>query len=418
MPETSYHARLIEPLLFELGEELSALMIVGPRAVGKTTTAERRAAEIVRLNVPAEATAFAADPDSALRGLREPALLDEWQIVPDVLGAVARTVNDDPRPNRFLLTGSVRAEIENSPWPGTGRIQRIALYPMTVREQRGLTPAPTFFDKLAAGTELKAADPALDLRDYLELTLVGGFPRPALALQSARARAAWFDDYIGDLLSHDIEMAEEPVTKKRDPVRLRRYFEAYALNSAGVSDEKTIYDTAGINRQTAESYEKLLTRLFVIEQVPAWTSNRLKRLVSQSKRYVIDPALAVHLLRLDVRGILRDGDLLGRILDTFVMAQLRPELALSKERPRIHHLRTKGGEHEIDILVELGGFRVIAIEVKATASPGADDVKHLKWLRNELGERFVAGVVLCSTPRAFSLDDRISAAPISALWTD
>ena len=105
----SYHSRLIEPVLAELAAELSALMIVGPRAVGKTTTAERYAATTIRLDVPAEAAAFAADPDAALRGLEEPVLLDEWQAVPDVLGAVARSVNADPRPGRFVLTGSVRA---------------------------------------------------------------------------------------------------------------------------------------------------------------------------------------------------------------------------------------------------------------------------------------------------------------------
>jgi predicted AAA+ superfamily ATPase len=415
---STYQPRLIEPLLSELGKELSAFMIVGPRAVGKTTTAERRAATKIRLDLPARAAAFEADPDAALRGLEEPVLLDEWQAVPGVLGAVARSVNDDPRPNRFLLTGSVRAEIENTPWPGTGRIQRIALHPMTVRERQGLPLQRTFVDKLLSGMELRSPDRELDLRDYLELTLVGGFPRPALALQSERARTAWFDDYIADLHSHDIESADEPATRRRDPVRLRRYFEAYALNSGGVCEGKTIYETAGINSRTAEAYEELLSRLFVVERVPAWRSNRLKRLVSQPKRYLVDPALLVHLLRLDVNGILLEGDLLGRILDTFVMAQLRPELALSQERPRAYHLRTKGGEREVDILIELGGFKVIAIEVKATAAPGAEDAKHLSWLKASLGDRFMAGVVLCSTPRVFQLEDRIVAAPISALWTD
>jgi predicted AAA+ superfamily ATPase len=420
MPEAefSYHPRLIEPVLSELADELSAFMIVGPRAVGKTTTAERRAVTTVRLNVPAQAAAFEADPDAALQGLEEPVLLDEWQIVPDVLGAVARSVNDDPRPGRFFLTGSVRAEIENTPWPGTGRLQRIALYPMSMREQCRLPMAQTFIDKLVTGTPLQAPREAIDLRGYLELVLTGGFPRPALALRNARARASWFDSYISDLLTHDVELAEEPKAKKRDPVRLRRYFEAYALNSAGVLDSKTIYDAARIRRETAEAYEDLFTRLFVIEQVPAWTSNRLKRLVLQPKRYIVDPALLAHLLRLDVNGILRDGDLLGRVLDTFAMAQLRPELSLSSERPHVYHLRTKGGEHEIDLLAELGGFRVVGIEIKAAAAPRAEAAKHLSWLRDNIGERFLAGVVLHTGPAVYSLGDRITAAPISTLWTD
>lgn len=416
--DPAYHPRLIEPLLSELAEELSALMIVGPRAVGKTTTAERRAATTIRLSVPAEAAAFEADPDTALKGLSEPVLLDEWQAVPDVLGAVARTVNADPRPGRFFLTGSVRAEIENTPWPGTGRLQRAAMFPMTVREQRRVPGPRSFLDKLVAGTPLAAPSEAVDLRGYIDLALSGGFPRPALVLSSARARTSWFDSYINDLLTHDIEQAEESRSRRRDPVRLRRYFEAYGLNSAGVCDHKTIYDAARIRKETADAYEELLTRLFVIEQIPAWTSNRLKRLVLSPKRYVVDPALLAHLLRLDADGILRDGDLLGRVLDTFVAAQLRPELALSIERPHVHHLRTKGGEREIDLLLELGGFRVVGIEIKASAAPRADAAKHLTWLRDVLGERFLAGVVLHTGPRVYPLGERIVAAPISTLWTD
>jgi len=416
--DPAYHPRLIEPVLAELAEELSALMIVGPRAVGKTTTAERRAATTIRLNVPAEAAAFEADPDVALQGLDEPVLLDEWQAVPDVLGAVARSVNADPRPGRFFLTGSVRAEIENTPWSGTGRLQRAAMFPMTVREQRRAPGPQSFLDKLVAGTPLTVPSEAVDLRGYIELAVSGGFPRPALVLSSARARASWFDSYINDLLTHDVEQLEESSSKRRDPVRLRRYFEAYALNSAGGCDHKTIYDAARVRKETAAAYEELLTRLFVIEQVPAWTSNRLKRLVLSPKRYVVDPALLAHLLRLDANGILRDGDLLGRVLDTFVAAQLRPELALSIERPHVHHLRTKGGEREIDLLLELGGFRVVGIEIKASAAPRADAAKHLAWLRDALGDRFLAGVVLHTGPRVYPLGENIVAAPISTLWTD
>ena len=416
--DPAYRPRLIDPVLAELAEELSALMIVGPRAVGKTTTAERRAATTIRLDVPAEAAAFEADADVALQGLAEPVLLDEWQAAPDVLGAVARSVNADPRPGRFFLTGSVRAEIENTPWPGTGRLQRAAMFPLTVREQLRVPGTQSFLDKILTGTPLTAPAEAVDLRGYVELALSGGFPAPALVLSGARARTSWFDSYIGDLLTHDVEQVEEPRSRRRDPVRMRRYFEAYALSSAGVCDHKTIYDAARIRKETADAYEELLTRLFVIEQVPAWTSNRLKRLVLSPKRYVIDPALLVHLLRLDAGGILRDGDLLGRVLDTFVASQLRPELALASERPQVHHLRTKGGEREIDLLVELGGFRIVGIEIKASAAPRADSAKHLVWLRDTLGDRFLGGVVLHTGPRAFPLGEKIVAAPISSLWTD
>lgn len=411
-----YRDRFVEGYLDDLQRELSAVMVLGPRAVGKTRTLERRAKSIVRLNVAAESAAFQADPDAALIGLAEPVLLDEWQVVPGVLQAVASAVNADSRPARFFLTGSARAELEDVPWPGTGRIQNVAMFPMTVAELQGRSGS-RFLDRLISGEALRAPRTPLNLRDYLELAVVGGYPRAALELEGARSRTAWFDSYIDDLLRHDVERLENPRTRRREPVRMRRYFEAYALNSAGVCDHKTIFDAAGIRKETASAYEDVLERLYVIEQVPAWMTNRLSRLVHRPKRYVIDAALMTHLLRLDVAGILRDGDILGRVLDTFVAAQLRPEVVVSEHRPRLHHLRTEGGRQEVDLVVELGGDRVIGIEVKAAAAPGAREARHLTWLRDQLGERFVGGVVLHTGPRVFEIDDRITAAPISSIWT-
>ena len=407
-----YRSRLVDPLIDVLFSQLSALMVIGPRAAGKTTSAKRGAATTVRLDREAEAVAFAADPDAALRGLPEPVLLDEWQAVPSVLGAVKRAVDAEPRPGRFLLTGSVRAELENEVWPGTGRLVRLAMYPMTVRERLGRLGAPTFFDRLAEGGELTTPPDPPDLRGYVELALRGGFPDPALRL-SGQPRQAWLESYVEDLLTHDVAVLEQG---RRDSRRLRRYFEAYALNSGALAERKTIYDAAGVNKATAIAYEDLLESLLIAEAVPAWRSNRLKRLVHQPKRYLIDPALIAAALRLETQDVMSDGGMLGRVLDTFVAAQLRPELAVSTSRPRLHHLRTEQGRHEVDLVAELVGGGLIGIEIKAGAAPTAGDAKHLAWLREELGERFVAGAVLHTGPRQYGLGERIVAAPICSLW--
>jgi len=390
-------------------------MVVGPRACGKTTLATRRAATVVQLAAEAQAAAFAADPDAALRGLGEPVLLDEWQEVPGVFGAARRAVDADPRPNRFYLTGSARAELDNELWPGTGRFVRLAMYPMTVRERIGNSSAIPFLDKLAAGEALSVPTDPPDLRGYVDLSLGSGFPMAALML-AGRPRRMWLQSYLDDLLTHDVEELEQPATKRRDPERLRRYFEAYALNSAGVAEHRTIYDAAGIARDTALAYDDLLSRLLVVDETPAWTSNRLRRLVRTPKRYLIDAALLATALRIDVSGVLRDGDLLGRTLDTFVVAQLRPETVVAESEPRLYHLRTEAGRHEVDVVAELGGERIVGIEVKASAAPGNEDARHLRWLSDELGARFVAGVVLHTGPRLYELSDGIIAAPICALW--
>ncbi|MHB8492240.1 MAG: ATP-binding protein [Solirubrobacteraceae bacterium] len=388
-------------------------MLTGPRATGKTTTARRHAASLVRLDRPAEATAFRADPDAALRGQTEPVLLDEWHAVPEVLGALKRSVDDDPRPGRFLLTGSVRADMAAQTWPGTGRLVRLRMYGLTVRETLGQTTGGLFLEKLATA-DLDPftipADPP-DLLGYLELAVGGGFPEAVLRL-SPEPRRAWLEGYLDQLVTRDAAILERP----RDPVRLRRYFQALSLATASLAEHKTIYEAAGITRKTALAYDALLTNLFVLDPVPAWTTNRLRRLVRAPKRYIVDPSLALAALSLDVTGVLRDGDLLGRILDTFVAAQLRPELELLAARPALYHLREKEGRREIDLLAEVGGRDIVAIEVKATASPTSSDARHLMWLRDTLGARFLAGAVVHTGPRSFSLGDRIHALPICTLW--
>lgn len=407
----AYRDRLIDPLLAELLAELPAVMITGPRAAGKTTTAARHAATLVRLDRPAEASVFRADPDVALSGLAEPALLDEWQEVPEVLGAIKRAVDDDPRPGRFLIAGSVRAELDAVTWPGTGRLVRVPMYGMTIREQRGTLTPPPLVDRLAAGADLDLPGDIPDLRGYVELALTSGFPEPSLSL-SERARARWLESYVEQLVTRDA-IGLEP---GRDPVRLRRYLEAYTLNSAGIVSDETLLQAAGINRKTASAYEHLLTNLFIAESLPAWTSNRLRRLALGPKRYLVDSALTAAVLRVDAGAVLRDGDILGRILDTFVLSQLRAELAVTHSRPRLYHLREEHGRHEIDIVAELAGQAVIAFEVKATAAPRRDDARHLIWMRDRLGDRFARGLVLHTGPSPFDLDDKITALPIRALW--
>ena len=407
-----YRPRLVDRLLDDLLAELPALFVTGPRATGKTTTAARRARSIVHLDREAEAIAFRADPDAAMRGLPEPILLDEWQAVPGVLGAVKRAVDTRPEPGRYLVTGSVRSDVEGELWPGTGRLTRIPMFGMTIREQLGLGSFVPFFDRVAAGEDLAPAVDTPDLRGYVDLLLRSGFPEPTLRLAES-PRRRWLDSYVEHLLTRDAEQ----VDRGRDPWRLRRYLEALALNTAGIVDDRTLFEAAGINRKTALAYERLLVNLAVVEAIPAWTSNRLKRLVLSPKRYVVEPALVGAVLGIDVDFVIRSGDLLGRLLDTFVAAQLRAELASASSRPRLYHVRQQQGRFEVDLLAELGGGRLIGIEVKADAAPSADSARHLAALRDRYPETFVAGIVLHTGPRAYRLGDRLAAAPISTLWS-
>jgi predicted AAA+ superfamily ATPase len=287
---------------------------------------------------------------------------------------------------------------------------------MTEREISGDPTEVSVIDRLAA---MGADSPSSrgggiavdDIRDYLGRALRSGFPEAA-SLGPEVARRLWLESYVTQITTRDVTGA----TGLRDPALLRRYLEAYALNSAGIVDAKTLYEAAGISKMTAARYERILENVFVTQSIPAWTSNRLKRLALSPKRYITDPGLLAAILLLDEDAILRDASLLGRIIDTFVTAQLRAEATVARSRPRMFHLRQRDGGHEVDLVLELGGGRLIGIEVKAASTIHGHDARHLAWLRDQSGERFIVGIVLHTGPHAFPLGDRITALPINALW--
>lgn len=416
VPGLSYLPRLLDSQIEDLFRAFPALMLTGARATGKTTTARRYARTVVRLDREDEAAAFRADPDAALAALPEPILLDEWQAVPGLLGAVKRAVDDGSGAGRFLLTGSVNAVFTGESWPGTGRILTLHMEGLTEREVARRANGTPFLTRLAAsGPDGPAAfgvpPDAPDLVGYVELALRGGFPEAALDLDLPRA-ARWLEGYLSQLISRDAAGLDRP----RDPALLRRYFEAVALNTAGLPSRATLAEVADIDARTAQAYDRLLTNLFVLDLLPAWSSNRLKRLTRGAKRYLADPALAAAALRLDSAAVLRDGNVLGRLIETFAIAQLRPEAQLGPHAPRLYHLRDLNGRREIDLVVELGGRDVMAIEIKAAATPTVADARHIEWLRDQIGDRFRVGAVLHTGPRAFQLTEHVLALPISSIW--
>ena len=239
-----------------------------------------------------------------------------------------------------------------------------------------------------------------------------GFPQPALFLEEDEDRALWLDSYLEQLLSRDALS----LSPRRDPVLLRRYFEALAASTAGAPTDATLLDAVGINAKTAAGYESLLAALLVYETLPAFSSNRLARLAKLSKRYIVDPALAAAALEAGIDDILGDADLLGRFFDTFAMCQLRPEVALAKRPPYLSHLRDRNGRHEIDLLANFGRRGVVAIEFKAKSAPAAADAAHLYWLREQLGDKFLAGAVIHAGPSPYQLAERVIAVPLCAAW--
>ena len=410
-----YLNRIADAELDLLTDELPGVMLVGPRGCGKTTSASRRAASEARLDVPSVAEAFRANPDAAIRGNTLPLLIDEWQLVPEALGAVKRAIDSGTQPGSILVTGSIRSAVDGEHWPGTGRLTRVTILPFTEREKRGLGSKQGFLERAASGTASEPTPSTLEIDDYIELALGGGYPE-ATGLGSPEASRRWYASYVSDTINRDVRGLSGSATRARDPQRLRTWLEAIAINSAGTPTAASLCRAAGLNNRTADAYDGLLEDLFVTERLPAWNTNRLKRLTRTPKRYLIDTGVWGAALGVDAVSLKLEGNLTGRLLDTFVAAQLRPEVEATGGR--MYHLRTADNRREIDLLIELPGGGMVAIEVKASAGPGPDSAKHIEWLRDQIGDDLIAGFVLHSGTRTYELGERIVAAPIASLWAE
>jgi uncharacterized protein len=405
--------RLVDALLADLFAEVPAILIAGPRASGKTTSATRLSSNTLRLDRTDQAAAARADVDIAVSSPTS-LLIDEWQFVPEILGAVKRAVDDDNSPGRFVITGSAAADLGSAGWAMAGRVVKVNMWGLTERELTGSTERSSIIDRLFSGVATEITDPAepLDLRAYIDRSLRGMLPAVALS-SSDRSRNPVLSSYLDQITMRDIS----GLSTSHDARLVRKYLAVVAANTAGIPDHKAMYDAAGIDRNTAIRYDSLLEGLYLTEQIHAWSSNQLNRLARSPKRYLIDPAFLGPLLGIDSRAVLRSADLMGRVVDSFVVAQLRPELEVCLPGVTMSHLRQQDGGHEVDLILEASDGRVVAIEIKAGSTPDLSDAKHLIWLRDKIGDQFVTGVVFHTGSKVFTLAEGIQALPISTIWS-
>ena len=383
--------------------------------MGKTTTAQRLAGSVLRLDRPDERSLVLDDPDAAISIGPFPLLLDEWQHTPEVLGAVKRTVDVDGRPGRFIITGSARNDLIAGSWPGTGRFLDIQLWPLTGRERFGDAAAPSLFDRWDTSARFTIPADVPDILGYLQIALAGGFPGAVVSADAER-RARWMRSYVQVASTRDLGELDSGGGRRRSPERMRRYLQAYALHSAGIVGDSALAESARLDRKTAAGYHEILSVLRLIEDTPAWRSNRLKRLTATPKRYLTDAGLAAWLAGVDFDAARRNPDARGRIIDTYVAAQLRAEAEASNRPVQLHHLRSQRGEREIDLVAEFG-FRVAAFEVKTGSAPTHRDARHIAWLRDRLPpEQFAGGVVFHTGRHRRRIGEGIEAVPIAALW--
>jgi predicted AAA+ superfamily ATPase len=318
-------------------------------------------------------------------------------------------VDRERRPGRFLLTGSSRLLAAPDMADAlVGRVETLELWPFSQGELAGT--ADRFVDRLFDEPRAQLRSGTVSRRDLFARMLAGGFPE-AVKRPPARRRT-WFEGYVTTAMASAIrELAE--IERLAELPRLLRLCAARTATELNVSD---IASDFGVPVRTTDGYLALLATAFLIHFVPAWSATLSGKVVRRPKLMMSDTGLAAYLMQVSEASLGQPHGPMGQLLETFVVNEIRKQLAWSTHRPALWHFRDRGGA-EVDLVLEHPDGRVAAIEVKATSTPGTADLRGLRFLADRLGPRFHFGVLLSAAPEASPFGPRLAALPVSALWT-
>jgi len=412
MPETALYPRYAEPRLTEALADSPVVLIHGPRQCGKTTLArvvgERMGYAYVNFDDDVARGAAEADPAGFVADLPEHTILDEVQRVPALFAALKTAVDRKRVAGRFMLTGSANVLLVPKLADSlAGRMQILRLHPLAQCELA--RRAPAFLDVLFRGG-FKTRQTERLAGQLAERIAAGGYPA-ALARPTERRRATWYRDYLEALVQRDV----------RDLARisaldaLPRLLSLAAAQTARLLNVADLAAPFQLSRPTIRDYVTLLERVFLLETLPPWHSNRLSRLVKTPKLHLGDSGLACALLGVDAASLAADRPLLGQLLETFVFQELRRQASWRDEPIGFFHFRDKDGA-EVDIVLERGARELVGVEVKASATVTVADFRGMRKLREAAGKRFAAGVVLYDGEITASFGDGFFAVPLRALW--
>jgi len=425
-PETlrsDYQRRVLDDVLDDLQPHLKATSIFGPKGVGKTATAARRAKTIIKLDDEFERLRLSADP-SLLNTLPGPVLIDEWQRWPESWDQIRRAVDDFGERGRFLITGS-SAPRGATTHSGAGRITGFRLRPMSLFE-RGVTEPTVSLGGLLSGEAEISGETNFRLDDYAYEITASGFPGIRTE-PTERLRKVALDAYLQNVVQREFT---EQGYSVRKPEMLQAWLAAYAAASSTTAKYVEILDAATPNEadkpssKTTVAYRDALSALWLLDPTPAWipTNNPLKRLGQASKHQLADPALSARLLGLDSNALLagaagpdgvNPGPLLGALFES--LATLDMQVYAGQSDAQVSHYRDQDGRREIDLIVTGENNSTVAFEVKLSAKPTDADVRHLLWLREQLGDRLTDAAVITTGPYAYRRKDGIAVIPLALL---
>lgn len=420
MASRPYQARVIESELKELAAELPAIAIDGAKGVGKTATALQFAHTVRNLEEPGERLAVEAAPRTALEG-QAPILIDEWQLVPIVWNEVRRHVDAGAEAGRYLLTGSASPENVTT-HSGAGRIVSLHMRPMSLVERTPQLATVSLRDFLDSKDPKIAGRTEWTTPDYAQEVLRSGFP--GLRGYTDRALHAQISGYLERIVDREFAQLEY---RLRKPESLRRWMTAYAAATATTTSFDKIRavsaDESGKVQPVASTlpYRDVLSRLWILDPIPAWQpwTASVPRLGVKDKHHLVDPALAASLLGASSAVLVAGKErtplpvagstLLGRLFESLVTQSIR--VYAQSAQARVFHLRTHSGDREVDLIVERPGGGVLGIEVKLKPAIEDRDVRDLLWLRDQIGDEWIGGVVINTGPSAYLRKDGIAVLP-------
>jgi predicted AAA+ superfamily ATPase len=410
MSLSRYYPRLLEPRIAQALLDTPVVLVAGPRQAGKTTLVRNRAEQGMRyLTLDDELTLLSAreDPVGMIRSL-DRAVIDEIQRAPQLLLAIKKSVDEDRRPGRFLLTGS--ANLMALPTVAdslAGRMETLSLLPLSQSEIEG--QSSNWLDRAFAGEILQARTPSVG-QDLVERVLRGGYPE-AISRPSAKRRVTWARQYMDAIVQRDVR----DVTGITELDRLPLFLRALAQTSGQMCNYTQLAGQVGLDSKTASRYVSVFEQMYLLKRVEVWARNRLSRVVKTPKLQFIDSGLLSALIDLGGDETLQERTRFGHVLESFVFGELLKHTTTSDGEYRLLYYRD-ADRFEVDMLIENAANQLVGIEVKAAATVKESDLRGLKKLAGLAGNQFKLGVLLYDGTETLPLGDRLWAAPLSSLW--
>jgi len=416
--------RNLASVLEQAVKDTPAVFLCGARQTGKSTLVKQiiaatPGAAYYTMDDWDVLSAARQNPMGFIAGLPEKAAIDEIQRAPELLLPIKAEIDRNRRPGRFILTGSANVLVlPRVADTLAGRIEILTLRPFSQGELRG--KKETFIDGLFSGAThrpfknagdiLERNAPAPAPRELYRNIVAGGYPE-VLARGPGARRNAWFKSYIETIIQRDIlELARiEGLRAIPDLMHLA------AGRCAGLLSFSDLSRGLQLPQSSLKRYFALLEAAFVVYRAPSWHGNFSTRFIKAPKVYFSDTGLACYLLGADAQRLESDPGLAGRLCENFIVNELHKQASWSETDLSLFHFRSHDGQ-EVDCVLEDRQGRCAGIEIKASTTVSAGDAKGLRYLKEQLGKRFVRGVVLYGGSKVIPFDDRIHAVPLGSLW--